>query len=77
MKVWTSLISHSVTFQFSIPGIRLNLSLSLHNQGVVEQEHLSLVIVQTKDLISPLMNTITESEVYVPIATTCHYSDNV
>ena len=36
------------------PGIRLDPSLSLHNQGVVEQEHVNLVIVGTGELVSPL-----------------------
>ena len=36
------------------PGIRLGPGLSLHNQGVVEQEHVNLVIVGTGELVSPL-----------------------
>jgi hypothetical protein len=37
-------------------GIRLNLTLSLHNQGVLEQEHVALVAVEAEELISPLQN---------------------
>ena len=39
-----------------MPGIRLNLTLSLHNQGVLEQEHVALVAVEAEELISPLQN---------------------
>ena len=40
----------------SVPGIRLNLALSLHNQGVLEQEHVALVAMEAEELISPLQN---------------------
>ena len=57
----------SVTLPCLAPGIRLNLALSLHNQGVVEQEHVSLVVVETKELVSPLMDSLssTGSEVHI------------
>ena len=44
-------------------GIRLNLALSLHNQGVLEQEHVALVAMEAEELISPLQSieTLTTS----------------
>ena len=39
-----------------LPGIRLNLAVSLHNQGVLEQEHVCLVRLEAEELISPLQD---------------------
>ena len=41
-------------------GIRLDLGLSLHNQGVVEQERVTLVVVGTGNLVSPLATISTD-----------------
>ena len=43
-------------FRPSVAGIRLNLALSLHNQGVLEQEHVALVAMEAEELISPLQS---------------------
>jgi hypothetical protein len=44
-------------------GIRLSPALSLHNQGVVEQEHVALGVVGTGDLISPLSSISSTSTI--------------
>jgi hypothetical protein len=47
-------VGHQQKCVLKYEGIRLGPGLSLHNQGVVEQEHVNLVIVGTGELVSPL-----------------------
>lgn len=53
---WTVLFNVYIATSTSLPGIRLNLAVSLHNQGVLEQEHVCLVMLEAEELISPLQD---------------------